>query len=144
MIHLPNSTYVELYSEMAAAILLDHHSGSIDIYVTEENGDVRYTGDAQELFNEYCELVEGVLETVGIGQEPASAPAMKELVFYNRDNPSGLQLQTISCSADAVEQIVQWYGGFHAGDRVTLHIDGFKANLDSNLKLAIDPRTEAL
>ena len=73
MIHLPNSTYVELYSEMAAAILLDHHSGSIDIYVTEENGDVRYTGDAQELFEEYCGLVEGVLETVGIGQEPSSA-----------------------------------------------------------------------
>jgi hypothetical protein len=73
MIHLPNSTYVELYSEMAEAILLDHHSGSIDIHVTEENGDVRHTEDAQELFEGYCELVEGVLETVGIGSEPASA-----------------------------------------------------------------------
>jgi hypothetical protein len=144
MIHLPNSTYVELYSEMAAAILLDHHSGSIDIYVTEENGDVRHTGDAQELFEGYCELVEGVLETVGIGSEPEAAPAMKELVFYNRDSAAGWRYQTIRCEAKSVEQIVQWYGGFHAGDRVTLHIDGIKANLDPNLKLVIDPRTKAL
>jgi hypothetical protein len=39
----------------------------MDIYVTEKNGDTRHTNDAQELYEEYCELVEGVLETVGIG-----------------------------------------------------------------------------
>ena len=147
MIHLPNSTYVELYSEMAAAILLDNYSSPADAYVTEENGDVHYTEDAQELFEGYCELVEGVLETVGIGQETASAkpsPIMKELVFYNRDNRAGYRHEIIRCRNDGVEQIVQWYGGFHAGDRVTLHIDGVEAKLDSNLNLVIDPRTKAL
>jgi len=68
MIHLPNTTYVELYSEMAEAILLEHHFGEIDIYVTEENGDQRFTDEAQDLFMGYCELVEGVLESVGIGK----------------------------------------------------------------------------
>jgi hypothetical protein len=135
MIHLPNSTYVELYSEMAASILLAHHSGSTDIYVTEENGDVRYTEDAQEQFEGYCALVEGILETVGIGQEPEAAPAMKELVFYNRDSAAGWRYQTIRCEAKSVERIVQWYGGFHGGDRVTLHIDGVKHILGPNLEL---------
>jgi hypothetical protein len=78
MILLPNSTYVELYSEMAEAILLDHHSEAMDIYVTEENGDTRHTDDAQELFEEYCGLVEGVLETVGIGMDFDAAAAREK------------------------------------------------------------------
>jgi hypothetical protein len=135
MILLPNSTYVELYSEMAEAILLDQYSSPADAYVTEENGDTRYTDDAQEQFEGYCGLVEGVLETVGIGQEPEAAPAMKELVFYNRDSAAGWRYQTIRCEAKSVERIVQWYGGFHGGDRVTLHIDGVKHILGPNLEL---------
>jgi hypothetical protein len=78
MILLPNSTYVELYSEMAEAILLDHHSEAMDIHVTEENGDTRHTDDAQELFEEYCGLVEGVLETVGIGMDFDAAAAREK------------------------------------------------------------------
>ena len=71
---------------------------------------------------------------------------MRELVFHNRTNPPRLKIQTIRCSADSVEKIVEWYGGFHSGDNVTLHIDGVKAKLDHNLQLisALDPRTVAL
>jgi hypothetical protein len=60
---------------------------------------------------------------------------MKTLEFKNRDCPKGHQLAVIYCDASSVKQIVHWYGGFHAGDRVTLHIDGFKAKLDHNLEL---------
>ena len=69
MIRLPNTTYVELYSEMAEAILVESQGGLIDIYVEEENGDQRFTEEAQDLFEEYSSLVEGVLEGVGIGQD---------------------------------------------------------------------------
>jgi GGDEF domain-containing protein len=60
---------------------------------------------------------------------------MKTLEFKNQDSPKGHQLSVIYCDASSVKQIVQWYGGFHAGDRVTLHIDGIKAKLDHNLEL---------
>ena len=78
MILLPNSTYVELYSAMAEAILVEHHEeytfgvddpNRIKLYVTEENGDQNFTDEAQDLFEEYCSTVEGVLEAVGIGQD---------------------------------------------------------------------------
>jgi hypothetical protein len=65
---------------------------------------------------------------------------MKELVFYNRDCAAGWKYETIRCDADSVERIVQWYGGFHAGDRVTLRIDGVKAKLDLNLELHKEQR----
>jgi hypothetical protein len=64
---------------------------------------------------------------------------MKKLVFYNRDAPLGHRTESIKCSAKSVERIVQWYGGFHAGDRVTLHIDGVRAKLDLNLNLEEEP-----
>jgi hypothetical protein len=60
---------------------------------------------------------------------------MKELVFYNKDSPDGHRSQTISCDADSIKKITRWYGRFHEGDRVTLHIDGVKAKLDHNLEL---------
>ena len=69
MILLPNTTYVELYSEMAEAILLDHQGDLIELHVTEPNGDQRYTDEAQDLFEDYSGLVEGVLKGVGIGQD---------------------------------------------------------------------------
>jgi hypothetical protein len=61
--------------------------------------------------------------------------SMKELVFYNKDCPVGHKTETIKCDAASVKRIVQWYGGFHARDRVTLHINGVKAKLDHNLEL---------
>ena len=60
---------------------------------------------------------------------------MKTLEFYNRNSPAGWRYETIRCDAKSVARIVQWYGGFHAGDNVTLHIDGVKAKLDHNLEL---------
>ena len=69
MIYLPNNVYVELYAEMAEAILLEHHQGKIQINQIEDNGDERFTDEAQELFDDYCGLVEGVPESVGIGDD---------------------------------------------------------------------------
>jgi len=78
MIRLPNTTYVELYSEIAEAILVEHHEeytfggddpNRINLYVTEENGDQHFTEEAQDLFEGYCSTVESVLERVGIGQD---------------------------------------------------------------------------
>tara|TARA_Y100000114_G_C11493564_1_gene201010 strand:+ start:150 stop:380 length:231 start_codon:yes stop_codon:yes gene_type:complete len=69
MIYLPNNVYVELYAEMAEAILLEHHQGEIQINQIEDNGDERFTDEAQELFDGYCGLVEEVLERVGIGDD---------------------------------------------------------------------------
>ena len=66
-IYLPNNVYIELYAEMAEAILLEHHEGKIQINQVEANGDERFTEEAQELFDDYCGLVVGVLESVGIG-----------------------------------------------------------------------------
>ena len=69
MIYLPNNVYVELYAEMAEAILSEHHQGKIKINQIEDNGDERFTDEAQELFDGYCGLVEEVLEKVGIGDD---------------------------------------------------------------------------
>ena len=70
MILLPNSTYVELYATMAEAIMVEHQGDLIELYEPpEEEGDVCFTEEAQDLFDEYCSLVEGVLADVGIGQD---------------------------------------------------------------------------
>lgn len=63
---IPQSVYVELYSEMAEAILEDHQGDLIELRVTEENGDVHFTEEAQDIYMDYCNLVEAVLESVGI------------------------------------------------------------------------------
>ena len=49
MIYLPNNVYVELYAEMAEAILVEHQGSLIELYETHENGDVHFTEEAQEL-----------------------------------------------------------------------------------------------
>jgi len=74
---LPNNLYVELYAEMAAAILNEHHDE--ELHFTAENGDVRYTDEAQELFEEYSSLVFRVLDMVGItdGAEDTPPPLKK-------------------------------------------------------------------
>lgn len=73
--NLSNNLYVELYSEMATAILHDHHSGPL--YVPSENGDTHFTDEAQELFEGYVSLVERVLGMVGIHQETDEDPLLK-------------------------------------------------------------------
>ena len=68
MTYLENSNFVELYSDLAEAILLEHHEGKIQLTQVEANGDERYTDEAQELFDGYCSLVLEVLEKNGVKQ----------------------------------------------------------------------------
>jgi len=68
MTYLENSDFVELYSDLAEAILLEHHEGKIQLTQVEANGDERYTDEAQELFDGYCSLVLEVLEKNGVKQ----------------------------------------------------------------------------
>ena len=68
MTYLENSNFVELYSDLAEAIWLEHHEGKIQITQVEANGDERYTDEAQELFDGYCGLVLEVLEKNGVKQ----------------------------------------------------------------------------
>ena len=69
---IPNEMYVELYSSMAETILVEHQKDLIELYQTDDNGDVRFTDEAQFLFDMYCEQVLAVLENVGIEQEGVS------------------------------------------------------------------------
>ena len=68
MTYLENSDFVELYSDLAEAILLEHHEGKIQLTQVEANGDERYTDEAQELFDGYCSLVLEILEKNGVKQ----------------------------------------------------------------------------
>ena len=68
MTYLENSDFVELYSDLAEAILLEHHEGKIQLTQVEANGDERYTDEAQELFDGYCSLVLEVFESNGVKQ----------------------------------------------------------------------------
>ena len=65
-ITLSQDMYINLYANMAEAMLVDHQGGLIDLYVTEPNGDERFTDQAQDIFNDYCDLVEQVLSDSGI------------------------------------------------------------------------------
>ena len=65
-ITLSQDMYINLYANMAEAMLVDHQGGLIDLYVTEPNGDERFTDQAQDIFNDYCGLVEQVLSDSGI------------------------------------------------------------------------------
>jgi len=63
---LSQDMYINLYANMAEAMLVEHQGGLIELYVTEENGDERFTDEAQDIFNDYCDLVEQVLAGQGI------------------------------------------------------------------------------
>ena len=65
-ITLSQDMYINLYTNMAEVMLVDHQGGLIDLYVTEPNGDERFTDQAQGIFNDYCDLVEQVLSDSGI------------------------------------------------------------------------------
>jgi hypothetical protein len=45
------------------------------LYVTEENGDTRFTEEAQDVFISYCDLVESVLSDCGIEKSDAEDAA---------------------------------------------------------------------
>ena len=59
-ITLPAEIWVELYSEIAGAIV--EYSALDPTMTTDENGDERYTEEAQEKFNDCAEMVEEILE----------------------------------------------------------------------------------
>ena len=63
---LSQDMYIELYSSMAEVMLVEHQGGLIELYVTEENGEERFNDQAQDIFNDYCDLVEQVLAGQGI------------------------------------------------------------------------------
>lgn len=52
------------------------------------------------------------------------------LVFSNADaTPKNIALDV---AQDAVPHIMDWYGGFHAGDRYTVTVDGRNVPMDIN------------
>jgi len=59
-IKIPSELWVELYSEIAGAIV--EYSALDPTMTTDENGDKRYTEEAQEKFNDCAEMVEEILE----------------------------------------------------------------------------------
>ena len=68
--YLPSSRYVELYAELAEAMLNESFYGEVcTIYETDDNGDERFTDEAQDLFNDYCGIVEKVLAKNNVHQE---------------------------------------------------------------------------
>ena len=126
MIRLPNTTYVELYSAMAEAVLVESQGGLIDIYVEEENGDQRFTEEAQDIFEEYSSLVEGVLEGVGIGQDYDLA-ATENMVVVNADPnidtlaSSDLEMNVLQV---AIDHMVE-----HLEDLIARPLEGNDVNL---------------
>jgi len=59
-IKIPSELWVELYSEIAGAIV--EYSALDPTMTTDENGDERYTEEAQEKFNHCSDMVEEILE----------------------------------------------------------------------------------
>ena len=59
-IKIPSEIWVELYSEIASAMV--NYSASDPITKIMDNGDECYTDEAQEKFNDCAELAEGMLE----------------------------------------------------------------------------------
>ncbi len=69
MTYLENSDFVELYTELAHAMLEESFYGEINsLCETDENGDERYTQEAQDLFDGYCSIVLNILERNGVKQ----------------------------------------------------------------------------
>jgi hypothetical protein len=55
---------------------------------------------------------------------------MIRLVFSNAESfPKNICLEV---SKEAVPNIMQWYGAFHAGDRYTVTLDGRNVSMDMN------------
>ena len=58
-----------IVQEIAAVILEESFYGEVcSLYETDENGDEKYTEEAQELFDDYCSLVLKVLKRNGVKQ----------------------------------------------------------------------------
>lgn len=67
MIEMQKESFVELYTELAHAMLEESYYGEIFyLYETDENGDEKYTEEAQDLFDDYCSIVLKVLKRKGV------------------------------------------------------------------------------
>jgi hypothetical protein len=64
---LPAETYIELTADLADAILCDTYPD--DVLIEHENGDILYTEEAQERFNEHLDMVCDKLSAYGIYKE---------------------------------------------------------------------------
>lgn len=64
---LPPEKYIELTANLAEAILCDTYLDTI--LIEHENGDMRYTEEAQDRFHEHLEMVEDKLSEHGIYKE---------------------------------------------------------------------------
>jgi hypothetical protein len=54
---------LELASELAHRMLVQEWEDRPEnIYVEEDNGDTRYNGDAQDIFNHYYDVFETIIE----------------------------------------------------------------------------------
>ena len=58
--NISNQTFLELSAEIAEAWMNDAYLD--DIYVEDENGDERYTEEAQDRFNDILDEVQAILE----------------------------------------------------------------------------------
>jgi HEPN domain-containing protein len=58
--NISNQTFLELSAELAEAWMNDAYLD--DIYVEDENGDERYTEEAQDRFNDILDEVQAILE----------------------------------------------------------------------------------
>ena len=64
---LPAEKYIELTADLADAILCDTYLD--DVLIEEDNGNIRYTEEAQDRFNEHLEMVCDKLSAYGIYKE---------------------------------------------------------------------------
>lgn len=58
--NISNQTFLELSAEIAEAWMNDAYLD--DIYVEDDNGDERYTEEAQDRFNDILDEVQAILE----------------------------------------------------------------------------------
>ena len=58
--NISNQTFLELSAEIAEAWMNDAYLDAI--YVEDENGDERYTEEAQDRFNDILDEVQAILE----------------------------------------------------------------------------------
>ena len=58
--NISNQTFLELSAEIAEAWMNDAYLD--DIYVEDENGDERYTEEAQDRFNDILDEVQAIIE----------------------------------------------------------------------------------
>jgi hypothetical protein len=55
---------------------------------------------------------------------------LRKLVFNNADATP--KTEVIECSDASVARIMAWYGGYFAGDRYTVTLDGRNVPMDQN------------